>query len=488
MRNFISRRHFWAIGISGYALVISFFLSCNKLDKTDIGNELIPGSDKLITDTVSLSITTQLRTLAGINSDTTVIQKNEAHCIGHINDPVFGSTTAAIYLQPLPLSYPFKFPVSKDSLFLDSLVLCLAYAGTFGDTNMISKVNVFRVNDPDFNAGKKYRLYEAPKISNELVGSASYSRKQLTTLTRLSSNKDSSINQLRIRLNNDLGAALLSQNNVSGALQNDSTFRNFLRGFALIPDSSSSQQGALHYFALGVPTTRLQLYYRAKRADGKMDTSFALFPFSSELTRSANANKIIRKVSAAITDDPKYAYVMTAPGISTNLEIKGLDSLIGKPYIIHRAEIIASQADDNSVSDIFSPPITHLYYLNDAGAQTPIPYDSLFYFSRVSFDNQRNAVLNSIQLNYCGGNPVLKSSGSQKLAEYRFNVSRYIQNVLNKNIKPGKFRISAPYFAEFSGGNISLSPLNAIAAGRVKLNGGGHPTKPMRLLIYYSKP
>ena len=472
----------------------TIIVSCNKLEKTGIGSELIPGTDKLITDTLYLNVETELRTLDSINLDSTSIQKNEVHCIGYINDPVFGQTSAAAYFQTLPFGYPIRFPATKDSLFLDSLVLSLAYAGTHGDTNAISRFEVYKVADPDFIYSKNYKLFESPQISlSEKLGtSQSFSRKDLSAGYKLIYKNDSVSNQLRIRLDDPAGLALgrnlLDQNDTTGAFKNDSTFKSFLNGFAIIPDSNSAGSGALHYFSLIAPATRLQLYYRVQKPDGKFDTTIAIFPFSADFNRSANANKIHRTPSAGITNDPQYAYVMTAPGISTNITIKGLDTLAGKPYIIHRAELIATQAEDNTASSIFTQPVTHLYCLNEAGQQTAIPYDSVFYLNRVNFDFRRNVFLNSISQEYCGGIPVYKTINNKQYAEYRYNLTRYIQNVMNKNIIPKKFRISAPYNAEFTGGSISIFPLNALAAGRVKLHGGAHPDKPMRLIIYYSKP
>ncbi|MFN9111948.1 MAG: DUF4270 family protein, partial [Bacteroidota bacterium] len=405
-----------------------FIVSCNKLEKTGIGSELIPGTDMLNTDTLYLNVETQLRTIDSINLDTTSIQENEAHCIGYINDPLFGQTSAAAYFQTLPFGYPIRFPASKDSLFLDSLVLSLAYAGTHGDTNAVSKVDVYKINDPGFSYSKNYKLYESPQISlSEKLGSSpSFSRKDMTAAYKLLYKNDSVSNQLRIRLDHPAGLALgeelLDQNDTTGAFKNDSTFKSFLNGFAIIPDTTISGSGALHYFSLIAPATRLQLYYRVQKPDGKFDTTVAIFPFSADFNRSANANKIHRTISASIVNDPQYAYVMTAPGISANVEIKGLDTLAGKPLIIHRAELIATQVEDDGISSIFTPPVTHLYCLNDAGAQTAIPYDSLFYLNRVSFDFRRNVFLNSVSLEYCGGSPVFKIFNNQKYAEYRYNL------------------------------------------------------------------
>jgi hypothetical protein len=470
-------------------LVFSFIFGCNKLETTTIGNELIPGSDKLITDTLYLNIETKQSSLDSANLDTTSIRRNEGICIGAIDDEVFGKTTAAAYFQVLPGKFPYAFPVAKDSIILDSVVLAITYGGTYGDTAALSKVEVFRISDPGFSPFKNYRINEAPAFSFAgKLGEASFTPSKLKRGYKLQYKNDTTFNQLRIRLNDQLGNELLNENNLTGAFKNDTTFRDFLNGFALIPDSTAPGIGALHYYSLNVATSNLQVFYRYKKRTGGDDTTVALFPFETLAGRTAMANKIHRTIPASINNSGEYAYIMAAPGISTYLNIKGLDTLKGKPYIVHRAEIIAEESEGSNVSTIFTPPITHLFSINSKGQQAPIPYDSLFYLNRASYDFGRKLFLNTITQSYCGGVPGFVSSGNQKLARYRYNVTRYVQNIINGNSTPRGLKISAPYYAEFAGDNISILPLNPIAAGRVKLKGGSHPTKPMRLIIYYSKP
>jgi hypothetical protein len=331
---------------------------------------------------------------AEINLDTNVIEKSESHATGYLNDPVFGFTIAATYLQPLAAAYPFKFPVSRDSLFVDSLVLSVAYAGMYGDTNATNTFSVYRIEDADFNGTKRYRLNEAPAVNlSTKLGQATVNHAQLSSGYRLLYKNDTVSRQLRIRLASDLAASLLSQD----GFQTDSAFKSFLRGLALIPDSSNAGIGVLHYFQLNAPSTRLELYYRALKADGKTDTTAALFPFVAGLNRSANANKIHRNSSSFLSGSGETeAYVMTAPGTSVAVQIKGLEDLIGKPYIIHRADLVATQIADNSVSKDLFVPETHLFAINDVGQQMPIPYDSVFYYNRISFDAGRNVFLNAI--------------------------------------------------------------------------------------------
>ncbi|MFN5334773.1 MAG: DUF4270 family protein [Bacteroidota bacterium] len=470
-------------------LIFPLIFSCNKLETTTIGNDLIPGSDKLITDTLYLNIETRQSNLDSANLDTTSIQRNEGICIGAVDDELFGKTTASAYFQVLPASLPFSFPVSKDSITLDSIVLAITYAGTYGDTNALSKVEVFRVADPGFLPNKKYRINESPAFSFAgKLGEASFTPSQLKLGYKLQYKNDTTFNQLRIRLNNQLGTELLNENNITGAFKNDTTFRDFLNGFAVVPDSTLSGKGALHYYSLNVTTSNLQLFYRYKKRTGGDDTTVAFFPFETFSAKTALANKIHRTIPASLSSDVDHIHIMTAPGISAYLNIKGLDTLKGKPYVVHRAEIIAEEADGANVSTILTPPVTHLFSINNSGRQSTIPYDSSFYFNRVSFDFNRNLFLNSITQSYCGGLPGAVTVNNRKLTVYRYNVTRYVQNVINGNTQTRVLKIAAPYFAEFAGDNISIAPLNAVAAGRVKLKGGSHPTKPMRLIIYYSKP
>ncbi|MBU6158542.1 MAG: DUF4270 family protein, partial [Bacteroidetes bacterium] len=455
MRHLISIIPSFRMWISAL-FVISIFSSCNKLERTNVGSELIPGTDRLSTDTLYLEVNTFQSQPNEVNLDTNVVEKSESHATGYLNDPVFGTTTAATYFQPLPAAYPFKFPVSRDSLFVDSLVLSVAYAGMYGDTNAVNTFSVYRVEDADFNGSRRYRLNEAPNVNGSIrLGQATVNHAQLSSGYRLAYKNDTVSAQLRMRLSSDLAASLLSQ---EGFLT-DSAFKSFLRGLALIPDSSKSGIGVLHYFQLNAPSTRLELYYRALKADGKTDTTAAYFPFVANNNRSANANKIHRNLSSVLSGSGQSdAYVMSAPGTSVAVQLKGLEDLVGKPYIIHRADLVATQIADNNVLKDISVPVTHLFALNDAGQQMPIPYDSVFYYTKVSFDAGRNVFLHAIAQTYCGGIPKFINVNGQSVAEYRYNLTRYIQNVINRNTAIRSLRIAAPYYAFFAGGNISQLP------------------------------
>jgi hypothetical protein len=111
--------------LSVFALLLTVYSSCSRIDTTDIGNNLIPAVDNVSTFEASFDVITDNFQ----DVDTSRIFDEEDHALGTIsNDPIFGKTTAAIYFNVSPAafgSFPF---INKDSIKfpIDSVVLSLA--------------------------------------------------------------------------------------------------------------------------------------------------------------------------------------------------------------------------------------------------------------------------------------------------------------------------------------------------------------------------
>lgn len=476
-------------------LLLTFFSSCTKLERTSLGGDLIPGSDRLITDTMELPA----QTTSFIESDTFSVGKNDQHTLGYINDPMFGTTTAAMYFQMLPLSYPFTYPVAKDSMFLDSCVLSLSFSGIHGDTNALSKVNVYKITDPTFKSSKLYRTGEGINFSTaDLLGTAQFTAVTLRTGYKAAYKTDTIYNQLRIRLADAFGRLLLDQDNINGALQNDSIFKLFLNGFAVIPDSTTSGN-ALSYFSLSGAESRLNLYYRVKKRDGSgLDTTVTRYNFIADTIRSANANKIHRNYTGSIAEPAitsglpsSLVYIQTAPGTSVKIKVPTLDTIRNKPYIIHRAELVARQIylGPLTIENTLAQPELHLFTYKSDGSVASIPFDSAnYYITTSTIDPLRNQTLYSINTTYAGGSPsYFRDASNNLVAEYRMNITSYVQNLVNGKATLRDFKLSAPYYAEFTGGISSSITINPLAFGRVRLGGGSHPQYKMFVRIYYSK-
>lgn len=467
--------------------------SCTRIERSPIGGDLLPGSDRLITDTMELPVITT----SYIENDTFSLAKNEQHIIGYINDPLFGTTTAALFFQTLPASYPFRYPASRDSLLLDSAVLALSYRGVYGDTGATTRINVYRITDPTFVANRKYRLSEGANFSPaNLLGTLTFTPREIRTGYKLAFKGDSVFNQIRVRLNDAFARSLLDQDNETGALRNDTAFKQFLNGFAVVADSTFSGN-ALHYVSLTEFDTRLNLYYRVRKADGSLDTTVTIFPFVPDTIRSANANKVYRNYSGSAAEPhitsglpSSLAFIQTAPGTAVHVRVPALDTLVNKPYVIHRAELVARQifAGPLTIENQLRPPTLHLFTVAPDGANAPIPFDSLNYFVPGAFDFFRQAFVYNLILNYTGGIPSFRlDAANNPVAEYYMNITRFVQNIITGRATRRDFRLAAPYIAAFRGPILGGTSINALALGRVQLGGGSHPQHRMFVRIYYSK-
>jgi hypothetical protein len=81
---------------------------------------------------------------------------------------------------------------------------------------------------------------------------------------------------------------------------------------------------------------------------------------------------------------------------------------------------------------------------------------------------------------------------------WKFNITRYVQNILTQNEPLHNFRILSHHLLSEkykldNGSNAGLYvpitvPVNSsLGLGRVRVGGGNHPTQKMRLRLVYSK-
>ena len=487
------RLHSFGIIIS----IIFFATACTKIDTTRLGSDLIPVVDNINTFDTLLDVTSK----NGIFLDSTRLSKAELHAVGTINDPLFGNTTAAIYMEMMPAIFPSSF-YAKDSLVgLDSIVLSLAYKGNYGDSMESQQIDfkVLKVTermhrDTLFDFPAIYKLSQTFS-TNGILGTKSYtSIKKIrdSVAVRRDSTKYKVVNQVRIVLNNDVD--LLKIFNDSNALRkNDTIFRNFFKGFK-VEANVSGGNGALAYINLTDTDTRLEFYYRRKNGGSKIDTTSASFFCGSN---AGHANNIVRNIAGSelqsnlLSDSLLYIY--TTPGSFGRIKIPGLSLLSNR--IVHRAELKILQIPDlSSASGKLIPP--SFLYLDrfdtaiDRPKFTPIPFDlnpSGFYSC---FPSDMG-----IDYNYFGGVlPAKKIINGQTVYEYNFNLTRYVQSIVTRHATNPDLRLSSSKFAEYfdcSGVRYISVTGNRIAEGRIKVGGGAAKNSPfpfkMQLRIIYSK-
>jgi hypothetical protein len=283
-----------------------------------------------------------------------------------------------------------------------------------------------------------------------------------------------------------------ASNGHTNAYSSDSTFRANFKGFALESVSGNAIMG----FNLSGTNTKLAIYYRYDKNNvPNADTTVAYFSFASN-PNSASANFIKRDYSGtalsatadgtAGTPD-NLVYIQNTPGSFATIKIPGLAGLNNS--VIHRAELIMEQV--YHADDTLFPP-TNLYldaYDPSVTAFRTIPYD-------VSLDVSGNSNLASF-----GIAPYDTKDGSgNNIKSWHFNLTRYVQHVVNDTEPVYDLRLFAPLYVEEkyrpgilgSTSTLVRIPVNSTAGkGRVRLAGntGDTDTNPqkMRLRIVYSK-
>lgn len=495
------------LAIIAVSLFSFFNWNCTKLDTTDIGSDLLPAVDNVHTfDTTLNIITTQF-----LFNDTTVITRTDDHALGSVNnDPLFGKTTANIFLQLKPSFYPYYLGSEKDTLTgfpgvgLDSIVLCFPYKGFWGDTALPLRFEVHEVNDVLFRDSvyiAKTVNYQ-PTYSPTVLGAADVDVRRLGDTIKYTNRRDYSIYQVRINLSKLAAGKTWSDNlyardSLAGhAFRNDSLYREFYHGLAIIATATGN---GLMYTNLADTSTKLEIHFRRKNK-GVIDTVYNSFKINKTFTGSSTsvpsntANNIIRNRAGAriLSPNSDELYLQASPGSYINLNIPGLSTLSNR--IIHRAEIIVEQIPTDPILDFKLSAPGFLYLdLKDTGTVDkwkPVYFD---LNPNVGYDPDFKTgpyfPTNGVDYSNFGGyRRDKKDVFGMPINHYTFNISRHVQQIVTNHTPNYAFRLFAPYSFKYTQYTTSIIPYsNNIAAGRVRIGSGTNPNYKLRLRIIYSK-
>lgn len=489
-----------ALGLVVFSAVI-LLVSCKRInDYTQLGGDLIPEVDGINTFDTIIDIQAFNDTFT-IAADTGLSTYNNTHYVGRIdNDPLFGRTDAQIALELKPSAYRWTFSNRPDSLHIDSVVLVLSTVETYGDTIIPQTFSVYELADT-LALAKRYKYRDGPRAKGALLGS------RLTDLRSLNDSvkvyKDTTSNQLRIRLDDAFGARLLgydttTANGRQAAYLNDSTFRSYVKGFLV---ESSGGNGLVGVNLAGA-NTKLAIYYKNDRNDAPVaswDTTVAYFTFNVN-SGVGYAQSIVRDYggtqlaanSDGINGTPDAdLYLQNSPGSYAYLKIPGLVGLTNR--VVHRAEIMVDQVWSGIEDSLFTAVNMYVDAWDPSVSKfQTVPYD-------VTFDASGNANLSTFGVvPYFIADP---SGSGHTIKQWRFNMTRYVQNTVNGTITPTDLRLSMPfYYVENYRSSPGATPLLATVGvnaapgkGRVRVHGTGNGALPganpqrIRLRIVYSK-
>ncbi len=480
--------------VTYFTIAVTLLFSCTRISTSELGLDFL-SQDAISTRDTILDVETE----TVVMEDSLRIYPTDQHMLGDItNDPIFGTTSASIFLQLKPGFYPFFIKGTKDSIIVDSVVLILSYKGFYGDSSKPVKIYVNKI-DPStpLTVGKLYAS-NYPNAYGIRKGIALGNPKLFDFASAKDSINDrfeNATRQIRLRLNQSLGTELLKTYDSNGVYRNDTTFRDAFPGFALSTNAADNHN-ALIRLALLDSNTKLALYYSTS-ATGSVTRDTLVTHFRFNYSTAQNANFILRNRAASEIAShlngfakDSLVYVQTSPGTMVKIKVPGLKTFENK--IIHRAELIAEQVPDAArltTTDSYMTAPNFLFL----GV-----YDSATKQLR-SVPNDYQGVVNPQLLAQFGGQKITKSlNGFSNVATYNFNVSRYVQGLIARKDSLFDFRLYAPVndsikfvqpypFNKIQATDFLTTSLgNQPAIGRVRLGGGSHSKFKMRLRIFYT--
>jgi hypothetical protein len=415
------------------------FQGCDKETGT-IGLDLKERDDLLkatFTDSITLNAYSVLE-------DTLNTRNLQSNFLGFIKDPVFGTTSTGIFTQFIPTGNSVNFGNSPQ---LDSVVLTLRYAGSFyGDTLNPFAIQVYRLTEDISSSKPYYQNYKFAYSSENLTYNYDYrlypkpkSKVKLDTIVEA---------HARIRLSDELGDLLLRS---TSQMSSNETFKDFFKGLYICA-SPLANNGSLVNFNLTSALTGIQLYY-------KNDTVARQFQFlikSTETVRVShyehdyeigNQNFVNQVVHKDTLLGKEILYVQCMSGVQTKITFPHIKAFKDKKVVINKAELVITNIGEDL--NLFPQPSNLNIYRKDRDG-TP-------------------QTLPDMGTTYWGGNY------NETTKEYRFRITRYIQDVIIKE--------------DYEPTIYLVVNRRASDANRLILNGTNpaDPAKRLRLEVYYTE-
>jgi len=296
-------------------------LGLNTID----GNEIINGT---VVDTFSLTTYSE-------SADSVITSTISTGLLGSYTDPDFGTVKASIFTQ-LRLSSTSPNFGDISTIEIDSLVLGLKYEGSYGSLQA-QTFEVFELSDTMSNDTYYYSFSDKSTTNQNLI---------VPSKATLIPNPVSDIfidtvaksAQLRLHLDTNLARTFINEaaNNVATYASNE-TFSTFFKGLKISVNNGvqSVGNGAILYFALNDPDSKLTIYY--KQAGVKKTFDFLINSSSAKFNQVVvdNAGYSVDNVldNIGLGQTTFYSQALKSRAV---IEIPGLLDL-PKNTIVHQA-------------------------------------------------------------------------------------------------------------------------------------------------------
>jgi len=363
--------------------------------------------------------------------------------LGYVKDPVFGTSHAGIYTQFVPAANSVNF---GDAPELDSIVLTLRYTGGFaGDTLDSFIIKVYELTESILSS-KAYYQNDSITHNGNNITFLSYFRLYPTPTTRV--RLDTILEpHIRIRLDNDLGERFLRN---ASRMETAEDFKNFFKGLYICAEPFQNN-GSLVNFTLTSTLSGIQLYYKNGGESRRFSFTiknedavrFNTYRHNHGIGKDEFVDQVVRKDTLL---GEKKLYVQAMGGVKTKITFPYLKTLKDKRMVINKAELIITNIGEDLHS--YPPPVRlGVYGVNAVGTNIFVRDDGTTYFGG-SYDAQKK--------------------------EYRFRITRHVQDIILRDLQPSIYLVVAGAAAN---------------ANRLIFN-GTHPTDEtsrLKLEIYYTE-
>ena len=400
---------------------IGIISSCEKPDLT--GSDVLPGSDQpgVFTDTIG----TKARTVA----EDSLVGSVKAYplFLGSMNDAEIGTSSASLYIQPR-LGSSLNDSSFHGITTPDSIVLSLGYRSIYGDSTTLHHISVYEISD-SLSADSIYYTTRDFGLKTTGLGYFSFVP-NLHDSIMVGSTKQAP--QLRLRLNDELGNRFMQElvNNAT-TFSSNADFFKFFNGIYL--KDSVDGNGGVITFDDASSLNAITLYYK------KIPTDTINYSYSFVInSNSARNNRFQHQYNMAVFDtvSPTTLYVQSMAGLKTKIEFPNLMNLVDSHAVsINKAELVIKLKSGTS-----SPLANH---------------SSLLVYAPDSLG--RNTLIADVF------EPAGFVGGGFSNNEYKLNISRYIQEVIN-----GKFKNYGIYLVAI--GSVSNAQRTFLDGTGIKFN------------------
>lgn len=425
---------------------IAFFGSCEKKESA-LGLEVQPQDEELgVLYVDTFTIITQTIKEDLIVSDPELLLRydyGDYHfLLGEMTDSVFGTSKASFYTQVrLPKDNPEIGDPSK--IAFDSLVLMLGYNNFYGRLSP-QNYSVYEVTE-DIIPSEQFNSFAVFNTNAVPIGKLGYHTPAPFDSLIIAGKKTAP--HLRIKLSWELGQRLAEK--IAQGSITDNEFVEYFKGIHVVAEDNSryTGEGAILTFNPLSDLSAIRLYYKDSSSSKTLKTFDFVINTGSKFANSYTHDYSNTPVEEQLQNPnlgKQEVYLHSMGGLKAKVQIPNLKELgKAKNLAINKAELIVP----------YEP-------------RSLKPHDKIYLYKLDALGNPSKIIDFTLQ----GAYQAVSYDAAKR--EYRFNISRYVNQVINENL--------TDY------GLLIIPGASAVDARGAILK-GGHPYNSMRLKITYTE-